>query len=273
LSGGELATTQPPGGAQVHNPPKSSTGALAAVTPRATKKGFTKIAANRFDPALLKQRPKRLAYPLEKVLGKSRSYANQIVIPAGMYQLERSPSDRALGKRTFFATERKIESRRDNSLGMSSGDSAELEVDPYLAERLDNLDADHRNDKVAILTLWFTADARPVLVKVEILLRYVTGFKRGTVYPQGDVDYETLVVSPEKSERIKARDEDWEEPGRMLHFANHYKREVARYKKMLLSNEHAQLNSIMATMWGNMMRNAANEAAQQRQLQRAISGR
>jgi hypothetical protein len=123
------------------------------------------------------------------------------------------------------------------------------------------------------LSLWFTKDATPVLVKVEILLRYVTGFKRGTIYPQGDVDYETLRVSPERTERGKGRDEDWEEPGRMLHFANLYKRRVMRYNKMLLATEHAQLDSMMANMWGNMMKNAAAEAAQQRRLQRAISGR
>jgi len=272
-SAGPLATTDPPGNAQAHDPPPSFKGALAVVTSRESTPAATKVATSRFDPALLKHKPRKPGYPLDKVLAKSQSYANQIVIPSGMYHLARSQADRSGGKRKFLVTERKIQSRRDSSLGMSSSASTELEVEPYLAERLDNLDASQWKDKVAILSLWFTGDGTCVLVKVEILLQYVTGFKKGTVYPQGDVDYETLLVTPEKSEPGKGLDEDWEEPGRMLHFANLYRKKVLGFRNMLQTNEHSQLNSIMANMWGNMMKDAAAEAARQQQMQRAILGR
>jgi serine/threonine protein kinase len=270
---GGLAAPPPPTPAPPREAPPLPKGALAAATRRDPIPAANKLATRRFDQALLNQRPRKLAYPLDRVIAKSQSYANQVVVPSGMYHLAHSRTDRSGGKRTILVTERKIQSIRDSSLGMSSSESTELEVEPNLADRLDQLDADLWRDKVAILSLWFTPDASCVLVKVEILLRYVTGFKRGTAYPQGDVDYETLRVSPQKTERVKGRDEDWEEPGRMLHFANLYKRKVMRYKKILLAQEHAQLNSVMASMWAEMMKNAASEAAQQRRLQRAISGR
>ncbi len=267
-----LATTDHSGNAQAHDP-KPSSGALAAVVPRASKATVTDVATTRFDPALLTHRPKKPGYPLDKVLAKSQSYANQIVVPSGMYHLARSETDGAGGKRKFLVTERKIQSTRDSSLGMSSSPSTELEVEPNLAGRLDQLNADEWTDKVAIVSLWFTTNGTCVLVKVELLVQYITGFKKGTVYPQGDVDYETLVVTPEKSEPGKGLDEDWEEPGRMLHFANLYKKKVLAFKKMLQTNEHAQLNGVMANLWGNMMKNAAADTAAQQQMQRALLGR
>jgi serine/threonine protein kinase len=266
------STTSPPAPPRPQ-PPRSSNAALAALTRGTPMPATATAATSRIEAALLKQQPKKPPYPLEKVLKKAHSYANQIVIPAGMYHIAHSPNDRSGGKRLILITERKIESVKESALGMSSSAASELEVEPRLADRLDKLDPDLRRDKVAILSLWFTRDATCVLVKVEILLRYVTGFKRGSAYPRGDVDYETLQVSPEKTENRKGRDEDWEEPGRMLHFANLYKRKVMAYKKMLLAHEHAQLNNVMSNLWANMMHNAAADAAQQRQLQRAISGR
>jgi len=270
-AGGQVATGAPDK-VPAADPAPSSKSSLAMVTPRESKPAATNIAISRFDPVLLKHRPRKAGYPLDKVLAKSQSYASQIVIPTGMYHLARSQTDRSDGKRRFLVTERKIQSRRDNSLGMSSSASTELEVEPHLAERLDNLEPDQWKEKVAILSLWFTGDRTCVLVKVEILEQYVTGFKKGTVYPQGDVDYETLVVTPEKSERGKGLDEDWEEPGRMLHFANLYKKKVMGYKKMLQSKEQSQLNSVMSNMWGNMMKDAAADSARQQQMQRALTG-
>jgi hypothetical protein len=155
---------------------------------------------------------------------------------------------------------------------MRSSAATELEVEPNVAGRLDELPADQWKNKVAILSLWFHRD-EPWLVKIEILERYVTGFKRGTYFPEGDVDYETLVVAPEKAELVKAEDADWEQPGRMLHFAKNYKRQVAAFKRANLDRQHLHLQSVMNNMWGDMMRGAAAEAARQAALQRAVGGR
>src|SRR5262249_12337552 len=156
------------------------------------------------------------------------------------YHLSHPRTDSVNGKRKILVTQRQIQAIREGSLSMSSTSSSELEVEPSLAERLDQLASGAVRDKVAILSLYVHKDASCVLVKVELLLRYVTGLKRGAIYPQGDVDYEILLVSPERTERQKAPDEDWEEPGRMLHFANLYKKSILRHKKMILASEHAQ---------------------------------
>lgn len=64
---------------------------------------MTDVATTRFDQSLLTHRPKKPGYPLDKVLAKSQSYANQIVVPSGMYRLgdfrDRQPRWRAQNSR------------------------------------------------------------------------------------------------------------------------------------------------------------------------------
>ena len=100
---------------------------------------------------------------------------------------------------------------------------------------------------------------------------YTTRFKTG-FYPKGDIEYQTLVVTPEKSEQRKGLDADWEEPGRMLHFANTYRDRVKAFNRMQQDAQFSHLQNTMGNMWANMMENAAADAAVQQQLQRAISG-
>ena len=112
-----------------------------------------------------------------------------------------------------------------------------------------------------------------MLVKIEILDRYQTGFKKATFNPEGDVDYYTWVVTPEKAELGKGNDADWEEPGRMLHFAKLYKKKVRAFSRLNQDNQFLELQSVMNGMWVNMMQEAAAEAARQQALQRAVGGR
>jgi serine/threonine-protein kinase len=229
-------------------------------------------ARPRFDTAQLARKPTKGRYGLAKLVGEAKAHSNQIVIPSGMYLLTRPHTDRASGARKLWATGRTIQSKRGNTVGMTSATGIELEVDPGLADRLASLADDQLIDKMAIVSVWFPSGAAPELVKAEILQRYVTGFRKG-FGPRGDVDYETLVVTPQGSTVAKADDEDWEQPERMLHFANVYKNRVAAYKNMLRTNEQLQLQSIMGNLWGQMMRDAAAEAARQGALQRAVGGR
>jgi hypothetical protein len=155
---------------------------------------------------------------------------------------------------------------------MSLSAPIDLEVEANLAGHLDKLDANQWHDKVAILSVWFPASGAALLVKVEILLDYTPRLKTG-FYPKGDLEYETLVVTPEKSEQRKGIDADWEEPGRMLHFANAFRDKVKAFNRKQQDAQFAQLQNTMGAMWSNMMKNAANEAAAERARQSAILGR
>ncbi len=226
----------------------------------------------RFDPSILNRKANK-KYSINKHLSSPKSYVGQIVVPTGMFNLVRSQSDRVAGHRKYWATERKIESRKNNSLGMSSSPSVELKVEPNLAQRLDRLGEKKLTEKVSILTLWFTPRGDCVLVRVEILERYFLGFKKATHYPEGDVDYQTLRISPDGEVLGKAPDEDWEQPERMLSFARNYEKRVGAYKKMLQANETAMLQNAMGSVYKDMMAGAAASALQQQQLQRAMGAR
>ncbi len=126
---------------------------------------------------------------------------------------------------------------------------------------------------MSILTLWFTTHANCVLVKVDILEEYFLGLKKATHYPEGDLDYKTLQVSPDGELIGKAPDEEWEQPGRMLHFVRNYKGRVSMYKKMLQGQETLALQNIMGSMYKDMMNGAAARALQEQQLQRGVGGR
>ena len=144
-----------------------------------------------------------------------------------MFHLVHSRTDRVDGLRKFLATEQRIESGKNNSLGMSSSPSVELDVEPNLAKRLDSLGEKKLTDKVSILTLWFTTHGDCVLVKVDILEEYFLGYKKATHFPEGDIDYKILQVTPQGESIVKALDEEWETPERMLHFARNYRGRVA----------------------------------------------
>ena len=66
---------------------------------------------------------------------------------------------------------------------------------------------------------------------------------------------------------------DWEEPGRMLHFANTYRDRVKAFNRMQQDAQFSQLQNTMGNMWTNMMKGAAAEAAAERARQAAITGR
>ena len=81
--------------------------------PQESRAGQRQFADGRFDLALLEQKPVAAKVTLDKILSSPRSYSNQIVIPAGMYNLAPSQADRAGGLRKWLATERKIGSKKD----------------------------------------------------------------------------------------------------------------------------------------------------------------
>ena len=221
-----------------------------------------------FDPDKLKLIPQK-KYSLTKVLSTPKDFAEQLVIPTGMFHLAPSPADNVNGQRKYAVIEHKIESRGNDSLGMSSAASVELEVEQRLAERLDLLGTKTLAEKVSILTLWISAEGNEMMVKVDILQQCKPGLKRGFA-PKGDVDYFTLQVTPEGQVEGKANDEDWEKPERMNRFANAWKARVRGYKNMLQANRDAQMIAAMSTLYQGMLRNAAADQAQQRQQQRAI---
>src|SRR5262249_27963078 len=148
------------------------------------------------------------------------------VVPAGMYHLALSPADRTSGPRRCLVTEvtdRKLESRRHGgAAGTSSSFSTYLDLEPRLAELLDRF-APVQREGAAILTVWVTRSGACALVKVEILQRTKYGVKPGFKH-QPDIDYETLLLTPEGSRPVVADDDEWEQVGRMLSFANEYKR-------------------------------------------------
>jgi hypothetical protein len=189
-----------------------------------------------------------------------------------MYHLARSLADNPAGPRKILVTERTMESKRGDDPRMSLSAPIDLEVEPNLAAQLDKLESSQWSDKVAILSLWFPGGGDAVLVKAEILLNFTTRLRKG-FQPKGDLEYQTLVVTPEKSEQGKGIDADWEEAGRMLHFANSYRDKVKALNRMQQDVQFSHLQETMGAMWSNMMKGAAAEAAAERTRQSAIMGR
>ena len=228
-----------------------------AANPATTEARPTRIGTvqSTFDPDKLKLIPQK-KYSLTKVLSTPKDFAEQLVIPTGMFHLAPSPADNVNGQRKYAVIEHKIESRGNDSLGMSSAASVELEVEQRLAERLDLLGTKTLAEKMSILTLWISAEGNEMMVKVDILQQCKPRLKRGFA-PKGDVDYFTLQVTPEWQVEGKANDEDWERPERLNRFANAWKARVRGYKNMLQANRDAQLNAAMSTLYQGMLRNAA----------------
>ncbi len=135
---GGTAVTRPPAKKDAPDPAPPTERLIAAATIPERKPAPVNIPRYRFSPSILKLKANK-TYSLSKVLSTPTSYRDQIVIPTGMFHLVRSQSDHVGGVRKFLATEQKMESRKNNSLGMSSSSSVELEVEPKLAERLDGL--------------------------------------------------------------------------------------------------------------------------------------
>ena len=270
--GAGMAATSPSAKKDPPDTARPAKGLVAAANIATPTPAPVSVPDYRFDPSILNRKANK-RYSISKYLSTPKSYIGQIVVPTGMFHLVRSQSDRVAGHRKYWATERKVESRKNNSLGMSSSPSVELEVEPNLAQRLDRLGEKKMTDKMSILTLWFTPRGDCMLVRAEILERYLLGFKKATHYPEGDVDYQTLRISPDAEVLGKAPDEDWEQPERMLSFARNYEKRVGVYKQVLQTKETLALQNVMGSMYKDMMAGAAANALQQQQLQRAVGGR
>ncbi len=272
-SGGELANTKRDESEKDRfTEPMAKTASATANRPK-VEPAKTTFADGRFDLSLLEQKPVSAKVTLEKILASARSHSNQIVIPAGMYNLAPSRADQRGGVRKWLATERKIGSKKDSSaLELNSSPSMDLELEPQLAAHFDNLAADQWNDKMAILTLWITKDGASGLVKAEILEKATPYIRKVGYTHKGDIEYETLQVTPQGTKVARGNDELWEQVGRMNSFANHYRNQVKAYKRLLHDKEQNQLSAQMNSMFGDMMRNAAASELQQRQLQQRLTG-
>jgi hypothetical protein len=234
----------------------------------------TAFVDGKFDSAILQRKPVSLQVTLAKLLSAPRSYSGQIVVPAGMYNLAPSDTDRTGGPRKWLVTERKIGSKNDGgSPEFSLAPSSVVELEPGLASRLDELEIDKWKDRVSILTLWFAGNGGCGLVKAEILQKAHPTIRKVGYTHKGFVDYETLVVTTEGATAAKGDVEQWEKVGRMNSVANHYKHKVKAYNRMLQGKEQDVLSAQMNTMFGDMMRNAAAAEQQQRQLQQRLIGR
>ena len=157
-------------------------------------------------------------------------------------------------------------------LQMNSPFSADLELDPRLAEHLDRLDPAQRKDKVAILTVWVTTGGACVLVQVEILEKAIPRIKRVGYSIQADIEYQTHLVTPERSSLGKGIDTDWEVVGRMISFAHHYKNRVKAMKRLLQTKEQDQMTAQMNRAFGQMMQSALAEDQARLRRQQALTG-
>jgi hypothetical protein len=256
---------------KAETPPSNPVVASPTGNAKATRIG---LAKNAFDTEKLTLRPVK-RYSLTRILKAPEEFADKLVVPTGMFHLSPSPDDNLNGQRKYRAVERRMESRPNpkNPLGLISLSSAELEIEPRVADRLDVMDAKIRADNMSIMTLWFTTDGNPMIVKVDILRDFRLGLKKATYYPEGDIDYLTLRVSPDGEVEAKADDEEWEHPDRMLHFSRVYNARVSVYKKRLQANEQARLSSAMGSLYQGMLRGAAANELQQQMLRRGVGGR
>jgi hypothetical protein len=249
-------------------PAPSPTRSLGAVNRRDTRPA-AKRPKSELDQRLLVGRPVQAKDTIAKIMAAPVAYSNQVVVPAGMYRLTRSPNDRVDGPRIYEVIESRFEPR---SLQLMSHDSTELELEPRLAERLDVLTQDQRESKVAILTLLVEGDGTCVLVKAEILqqtrYRVKKGFKNNP-----DIDYETLVVSSEETRPAAGNAVEWQKVGRWLPMYNAYKIRLNAYKQMIKDAELVQIGRQMNALFQESMQSALRAGQQQLQLQRQISGR
>ncbi len=244
---------------------------LAAGSERGPRPDVAARVKPRFDVALLRKSVKA-KHPLSAVLSEARSRLGQVVIPTGMYLVETSSGSDTNGARFCSIIERSLQERKTSELAMDSAAAIPVEIEPRLADRLDVLDGEQRN-RMSIITIWFQENGTGMLVKVESLVGCRPRLAPGSYYPKGDVEYTTLQIWPDGQLTGKAPDEDWEQPGRMLRYANQFKSRIKGFKNQVQSREMLSLQSTMGKMMGDMMRGAAEFEAQQRALQRGVGGR
>src|SRR5262249_12548245 len=148
------------------------------------------FTATPFDPARL-ERPVPAKDPLKRILDRPEYYAGQVLVPFGMYHLERSPADRPKGPRRIRVVEQSIERKEHRGpLELISHATTDLEVEPKLAESLGRLSRDELKG-LALLTVWVTTGGNCGLVKAEILQSYKTRVKKVGYALQGDIEYAT----------------------------------------------------------------------------------
>ncbi|MFI5457252.1 MAG: protein kinase [Isosphaerales bacterium] len=272
-SSGLATTTEPRDREAVAHPASPARRAPAVVAGGKARPAAIKYTSNHFDPALLARKPIRDKVTLAKVLAAPHSYSGQLVVPTGMYSLARSQHDRPGGPRKYLVSERKIESNgHGGALQMDSSFSTDLELDPRLAEHLERLDPAQRRDKVAILTLWVTTGGDCVLVQVEILEKAIPRIKKLGYTVQADIEYQTHLVTPERSSLGKGIDTDWEVVGRMISFAHHYKHQFRAMKRMFQAKEQDQMTFQMNKAFGQMMQSALAEDQARLRRQQSLTG-
>ncbi len=187
-----------------------------------------------------------------------------------MYALARSRNDSFNGRRKYSVTERRYESRRTGGkYFLNSGDPIDLDLEPELAKRLDALNPDQLENKVAILTVGVTEAGYCGLVAAAILQETYPRLRSGRV---PDMEYWTLAVSPDGVKRVKGDDKDWETE-RMHKLARYYKGYLRAQVQMWENLQMSQIQAQMSSIWSNVMREAAVQDAQTRSLQRRLGGR
>ncbi|HZW30102.1 MAG TPA: protein kinase, partial [Isosphaeraceae bacterium] len=269
--GGEPPTAKPPARDEGNRPSPPSDRALLAMASPAARPVAKAAAWSRLDLARL-DRPVRAKVTLAKILASPQSYSGRLVEPAGMYHLTPSRASQTAGARIYTVTELTVESGRGGLAKISPTASSELEAEPRLADRLDTLDLVHRDDHVAILTVWVTGDGDTRLVKAEILEKTTYGVKPGYKHIPY-VEYQTLAVTPVESRRLKGDGIEWEKLERLLHFANLYKNRFNAAKKKMKDIETDRIGAQMNSMFGQMMKDVMALEQQRQQLQRRLMGR
>ena len=177
----------PPTKTGENGPGESRQPALASATRRDARP--VRVATTNptmFNPENLKGKAEK-KWPLTKILSTPNSYAERLVVPTGMFNLAPAPDDDRSGKRIYLVFERTMRQQND-SLGMTSAQAVELEVEPILAAKLDAVGSKKLAQTMSILTLWFTTNGHPLIVEVDVLERYLLKFKKATFYPEGDID-------------------------------------------------------------------------------------
>jgi hypothetical protein len=247
-----------PGGNRPQSPPPPS--------------GF--FATNKFESSRLPKKLTNLEYAPGKNLEKARTRRGEILNPGGMYLLARANSDNPFGTRKFRVTECALDevgSRRVLELVPKA--SSEVEVEPRLASRLDQLDPRFLHKSVAILTLLIDSSGDCGIVRAELLEKCEPRLKPGFGIGQADVEYYAMAVSPDEQSSNKSPDELWQKVGRMNHFFSHWKHRVDAMKRLQETLSMARLTNVMGSMYSDAMKGAANDAAMQRALQRGVGGR
>jgi hypothetical protein len=268
-AGRDLAQADTPESQVVVPPEPPANRQVAVATPRKPQPVPGLFSKSPFDTALLARPPVRLQEPLtlEKLVAAPGPYVGQVVVPAGMYHLEHSQSDRLRGPWKYTVTELRAVSGQIRSLA-----STELEVEPGLAENFVRLNLNQRAGKEVILNVWVTPKGECGLVRVEILqntrLRIGKGYKHvPSVY------YETLEVTPERSGPIEIEDREWEQPSRMLPLAKRFKENIKVQQSKWRALNDAQVASQMNAVFQQSMQSVIRAEQGRIMRQQGVGGR